>query len=140
LQAEFKEKLAFAYKDAPLPMHPQAQKAAEAARCAGVQGKYWEYHDLLYTTKQLDAPKLKEHARQLQLDGAGFNKCLDSGEQSDIVKAQLATAQSLGLQGTPSFFVNGRFFSGALSYEALRRVVEEELAGLAAQPKDIARR
>jgi protein-disulfide isomerase len=128
LQAEYKGKLAFVYKDAPLPMHPHAEKAAEATHCAGKQGKYWEYHDLLYISKQLEVPQLQEHARKLGLDGAAFDKCLESGEQAAIVNAQFAESQSLQLQGTPSFFVNGHFFSGGLTYEQFRGVVEEELA------------
>jgi protein-disulfide isomerase len=128
LEGEYKGKLALAYKDTPLPMHPHAQKAAEAAHCAGAQGKYWEYHDLLYKSQKLEIPQLKEQARELKIDGAAFDKCLDSGEQSGLVKVQLGEAQALGLQGTPSFFINGRFFSGSLSYEALRGVVEEEIA------------
>ena len=128
LEGEYKGKLAMAYKDTPLPMHPHAQKAAEAAHCAGAQGKYWEYHDLLFKSQKLEIPQLKEQARELKLDGAAFDKCLDSGEQSGLVKVQLGEAQALGLQGTPSFFINGRFFSGSLSYEALRGVVEEEIA------------
>ena len=128
LEAEYKGKLAFAYKDAPLPNHPNAQKAAEAAHCAGVQGKYWEYHDVLVKDKQLEVAKLKENARALKLNPQTFDKCLDSGEQADVVKAHLTEAQNLGLQGTPSFFINGRFFSGALPYEKLREIVEEELS------------
>ncbi len=127
LEAEFKGKLAFAYKDVPLPMHVHAQKAAEASHCAGNQGKYWEFHDLLYKTKKLDIPDLKEGARTLDLDAAAFEKCLTSGEHSERVKAQLAEGQSLGLQGTPTFFINGRVFSGVLTYEQLASVVEEEL-------------
>jgi protein-disulfide isomerase len=128
LEAEYKGKMALAYKDTPLPMHPHAQKAAEAAHCAAAQGKYWEYHDLLFKSQKLEIPQLKEQARELKIDGAAFDKCLDSGEQSELVKVQLGEAQSLGLQGTPSFFINGRFFSGSLSYEALRGIVEEEIA------------
>jgi protein-disulfide isomerase len=127
LEAEYKGKVAFAYKDVPLPMHANAQKASEAAHCAGKQSRYWEFHDILAKAKDLQVPKLKQTARDLGLDGAAFDKCLDAGEQADIVKAHLAEAQSLGLQGTPSFFINGRFFSGALTYEKLREVVEEEL-------------
>jgi protein-disulfide isomerase len=127
LAAEYSGKLSFAYKDVPLPMHPNAQKAAEASHCAGSQGKYWEYHDLLFTSKQYDLAKLKDHARALKLDGAAFDKCLDSGQQSDLVKTQLMEAQGLGLPGTPGFFVNGRFLTGSVSYEMLRQVVEEEL-------------
>jgi protein-disulfide isomerase len=127
LEAEFKGKVAFAYKDLPLPMHPHAQKAAEASQCAGLQGKYWEYHDLLLKTKGLDLTQLKAAAGQLGLETAGFDRCLDSGERADAVKATLDEAQKLGLQGTPSFFLNGRFFSGNLSYDQMRQMMEEEL-------------
>lgn len=131
--AEYKDKVAFVYKDAPLPMHANAQKASEAAHCAGAQGKYWEYHDLLASAKEFELPTLKDRARKLALDGAAFDKCLDSGDKAAVVKASLEEAQSLGLQGTPSFFLNGRFFSGLMSYEKLRDLVEEELKS-AAQP------
>ena len=127
VEAEYKGKLNFAYKDVPLPMHPHAQKAAEAAHCAEAQGKFWEYHDQLFASKQLEIPQLKEQARKLQLNGEAFDKCLDSGEKADMVKKQLEEGQNLGLQGTPSFLINGRFFSGNLSYQELRSIVEEEL-------------
>jgi protein-disulfide isomerase len=127
LAAEYDGKVSFALKDFPLPMHANALKAAEAAHCAGSQGKYWEYHDLLFTTKQADLPSLKNHARALKLDGPAFDKCLDSGQQGDLVKAQGMEAQGLGLPGTPGFFVNGRFLTGNVSVEMLRQVVEEEL-------------
>lgn len=128
LEAEFKGKLAFAYKDFPLPMHANAQKAAEASRCAQAQGKYWEYHDLLVSTKLLAPDALKAHARQLKLDTQAFDKCLDSGQTADAVKAQAAEAQALGLQGTPTFFINGRYVSGSLSYERLKALIQEELS------------
>ena len=127
LQAEFGGRLSFVYKDFPLPMHPRAEKAAEAARCAGAQGKFLEFHDLIFSSKQLELAQLKEHARTLQLDTISFNKCLDSGEQAAAVQKDLAEGQSLGLSGTPSFFLNGRFFSGAVDYAAMREMVEREL-------------
>jgi protein-disulfide isomerase len=127
LEAEYKGKLAFAYKDVPLPMHTHAQKAAEATHCAGVQNKYWEYHDLLLNTKALELPQLKAGARELALDTTAFDKCLDSGEQASQVKTTLDEAQKFGLQGTPSFFLNGRFLSGIMTYDQLRNVIEEEL-------------
>src|SRR4029078_12864421 len=98
LEKQFKGKLAFAYKDFPLSMHPNAQKAAEATRCAQAQGKYWEYHDLLAANKQLEVPALKAQARQLKRDGERFDRCLDKGETEEAVKAHAAEAQSLGLQ------------------------------------------
>jgi protein-disulfide isomerase len=135
IEAEFKGKLTFAYKDYPLPMHANAQKAAEAAHCAGVQGKYWEYHDQMDANKRLDPASLKGYASDLKLDTAAFDSCLATGQQAEVVKENFAEAQALGLQGTPTLFVNGRYISGNLTYERIRGVISEELSateGLAA--------
>ena len=135
IEAEFKGKVAFAYKDYPLPMHPDAEKAAEASHCAAAQGKYWEYHDVLYANKQLDPPALKTYARDLKLDAKTFETCLDSGQMAGVVGTQNSEAQALGLQGTPTFFVNGRYVSGNVTYERLRSVISEELSAVEAQPE-----
>ncbi len=127
LQAHYGPKLAIAYKDAPLPMHTNAKKAAEAAHCAGGQGKYWEYHDLLFATRKFDSSQLKEHARSLKLNGEQFDKCLDSGQESQRVDAQLQEAQNLRVEGTPTFYINGRLFSGVFTVEQLSAVINEEL-------------
>jgi len=127
LEKEYGSRLAVAYKDFPLPMHHSSEKAAEAARCAGEQGKFWEYHDVLFYSKQLGIPDLKEHARVLKLDGDRFDKCLDDGAETAAVKKDLDEAQHFGLTGTPSFFVNGHFFSGAADYSILREMVEQQL-------------
>jgi protein-disulfide isomerase len=128
--ADYKGKVAFAFKDFPLPMHANAQKAAEAAHCAQVQGKYWEFHDLLFSTRQFEISRLKENARGLKLNVESFDKCLDSGERADTVKKQFEESQALGLPGTPAFFVNGRLINpnGTVSYDTLRQLIEEELA------------
>jgi len=131
LGQEFDGKVALAFKDMPLPMHSQAAKAAEAAHCAGAQGKFWEMHDLLFeNSKHLEVVQLKEYARTAKLDGDRFDKCLDSGEQTAAVQKDFAEAQRLGLTGTPSIFINGHMFgwSGVLKYPALREMVEQELA------------
>ena len=127
IEAEFKGKIAFAYKDLPLPQHPHAQKAAEAAHCAGNQGKYWEYHDMLFKTKELKVPQLKEHAQALKLDMQKFNKCLDSGEPAPMIKAALTEAATFQLPGTPSLFLNGRFIGGGMPLEQFKTVIEDEL-------------
>jgi len=126
IEAEFKGKVAFAFKDFPLPMHPHAEKAAEASLCAAAQGKYWDYHDLLFASKKLDVDSLKMDASDLKLDTAAFNSCLDSGKMTGEVKAESSEAQSLGISGTPTFFVNGRAVSGT-NYEKIRAVIDEEL-------------
>jgi protein-disulfide isomerase len=109
------------FKDMPLPMHPNAEKAAEAARCAGEQGKFWEYHDVLFSSKAIEADALKRHARDLNLDEAKFDTCLESGSQAAAVKQDFEEAKSLGLTGTPSFFVNGHFLSGVVDYDLLNQ-------------------
>ena len=132
IEAEFKGKIAFGYKDFPLSMHPDAPKAAEAAHCAGAQGKYWEYHDLMFARKQLDQGALRSYASQLKLDTAAFANCLDTGQMVGIVKGQATEAESLGFPGTPTLLVNGRFISGSLTYDKLRAVITEELSSLEA--------
>lgn len=133
LEAEYKGKLAFAFKDVPLPMHANAQKAAEATRCAEAQGRYWQFHDQLFSRKQFDVAGLKGLAKDLSLDTAAFDKCLNDGEKAEAVRKDVSEAQSLGIQGTPTFFVNGRYISGAAGYEQLRAVLEEELAAAASR-------
>jgi len=140
VMAENKGKVSFLYKDVPLPMHSHAQKAAEAARCAGDQSKFWEYHDTLYATKQFEIPELKAAARQLKLDGEAFDKCLDAGQHAEEVKGTLKEGQQFGLEGTPSFFVNGRFVSGNLSAEDWRKLIDQEIAAKSARAKETAAR
>jgi len=130
LEKEYGDRLAVVYKDFPLPMHHTSQKAAEAARCAGEQGKFWEYHDVLFYSKQLQVAELKADARVLKLDGDRFDKCLDDGAEAAPVKKSLEEAEKLGLTGTPSFFVNGHFFSGAADYTVLKEMVDLQLASL----------
>jgi len=124
----FGDKISFSYRDFPLPMHPQAPKAAEAARCAGAQGKFWEFHDALFTDKKLAPADLKEEARKLSLDTAVFDKCLDSGEQAASVEKDASKAQHLGVTGTPTFFINGHQFTGPAKYDVFRDAIEKELA------------
>jgi protein-disulfide isomerase len=138
LREQFGNQVSLAYKDFPLPMHPLAARAAEAARCAGAQGKFWEFHDSLFETKKLHVSEMKQEARDLKLDGARFDQCLDSGEQIATVKKDAQEGQRLGLQGTPSFFINGHFMSGAVGYAKLRETVLQELSGVIAAKKQSA--
>jgi protein-disulfide isomerase len=127
LVADYGDKIEFSYKDFPLPMHSRAEKAAEAARCANKQSRFWEFHDEIYHSKELDVDQLKAQARALKLDEDQFNKCLDSGEEASSVEKDRKEGERLGLSGTPSFFVNGHYLSGALDYAALRQIVEQQL-------------
>jgi protein-disulfide isomerase len=110
-------------------MHQQAQGAAEAANCAAEQGKFWEYHDRLFQNQQaLHPPSLKQYAGDLGMNVEQFNSCFDSGKYRGDVMQDMAEAQRLGVSGTPAFFVNGRFLSGAQPYEAFAQIINEELA------------
>jgi protein-disulfide isomerase len=128
LQADLGDKVAFTYKDFPLPMHTRAEKAAEATRCASKQGKFWEFHDELFRSKELDVDQLKAQARALKLDPAEFDKCLDTGAEFATVDKDRKEGVRLGINGTPSFFINGHFLSGSLDYATLRQIVEQQLA------------
>jgi protein-disulfide isomerase len=128
LRQEFGDKISVYYKDLPLQMHANARKAAEAARCAGDQNKYWEYHDQLYKTSQLETQNLKQIARDMKLDGDKFDKCLDGGAFSSAVQRDFTDAQQLGLSGTPAFFINGQYLSGAVEYKTIRDMVAQQLA------------
>ena len=138
LREQFGSYVSIVYKDFPLPMHPLAARAAEGARCAREQGKFWEYHDALFQTKKLQALQLKAEARTLNLDGDRFDKCLDSGSQIAPVKKDAEEAQRLGLQGTPSFFINGHFMSGSIGYAKLRETVMQELGPTLAKKQSAA--
>lgn len=135
LREQFGDKVSLVYKDFPLPMHPLAPRAAEAAHCAGQQGKFWEFHDALFQNKRLQVSDLKQEARALKLDVARFDQCLDGGEQIAPVKNDAKEGQRLGLQGTPSFFINGHFMSGAIGYMKLRDTVLEELGAVTSARK-----
>jgi protein-disulfide isomerase len=140
LKKEYGDKIAIVFKDFPLPMHHGAEKAAEAARCAGEQGKFWEYHDVLFYSKQIEVDDLKEHARVLKLNEDAFNSCLDSGSQSKAVNQDLAEGKDLGLTGTPSFFVNGHFFSGTVDYGALKDIVNQQLNAIARAQSELSKK
>jgi len=128
LVADYGDKVSFSYKDFPLPMHARAEKAAEAARCASKENKYWEFHDEIFHSKELDVDQLKAQARALKLDPVKFDKCLDTGEEASAVEQDRKEGEKLGISGTPSFFVNGHYLSGALDYAALRQIVDQQLA------------
>lgn len=123
-------KVKFAYRDFPLnSIHPDAQKAAEAAECAGEQGNYWEMHDKLFENIQaLDSASLKRYAQQIGLDANTFNECLDSGAMANEVNQDLAEGQAAGVRGTPAFFINGKLVSGAQPFSVFKQVIDAELA------------
>lgn len=119
------------FRDYPLPanMHPQAQVSAEAGQCAHEQGRFWDMHDKMFANQRaLTAEQLKGYAKELELDEAAFNECLDSGRQREAVLADHGEGLSIGVRGTPAIFINGRRLQGAASFDAFKVIIDEELA------------
>jgi protein-disulfide isomerase len=130
LLKKYDGKIRIVHKDLPLEeIHPQARQAAEAARCAGDQGKFWEYHDKLYErSPKASVDDLKAYAKELGLEVSGFDRCIASGRFRAAVQKDLMEGAALGLTGTPAFFINGRELSGAQPLEAFTAIIDEELA------------
>jgi protein-disulfide isomerase len=114
---------------------PESVWSAEASECAGDQGAFWAYHDLLYDRLTSENPgafdrdRLKQFATELGLEAEVFNNCLDSGKYTSLVRTETAMVQSLGVRGTPAFLVNGRPLVGAQPFEAFQQIIETELGG-----------
>jgi protein-disulfide isomerase len=126
----------YIYRDFPLPSHAHAQQAAEAARCAGAQGAYWEMHERLFTEQDEWADQENEagsvpfatYAVELGLDGEAFQECLASGAFAEQVGQDQAEGRDAGVEGTPSFFINDRFAAGAYPFESFQQMIEAALA------------
>ncbi|MDO8642433.1 MAG: thioredoxin domain-containing protein [Candidatus Woesearchaeota archaeon] len=115
-------------RDFPLGFHAEAQKAAEAAECAGEEGKYYEMSDKLFNDGvQGGVASFKIFAADIGLNTAKFNDCLDSGKMASEVKKDMADGAQYGVSGTPAFFINGQLISGAQPYSAFQQVIEQAL-------------
>ena len=111
-----------------MPTHSLAQPAAEAAQCAHAQGQFWKYHDTLFANQKALAPdNLKQYAADIGLDIEAFNTCVTSGEFRGDVQRDYRQGEQIGVTGTPAFFINGRFLSGAQPFEAFQAIIEDEL-------------
>ena len=127
-------KVRYIFRDFPLAFHPNAQKAAEAAHCAGAQGAFIEMHDKLFSAQSAwsglaavtDA--FAGYAKELGLDVAAFRTCLESGQFAAQIAQEVKAGQSKGVGGTPSFVLNGKLMVGAYPYSEFQRRIEAELA------------
>jgi protein-disulfide isomerase len=122
--------VALAFRDMPISqIHPFAEGAAEAARCAAEQGKFWEYHDLLFADQgALDRSGLIAKAAKLQLDSKQFETCVSSEKYKDQIQQDNLEGLRAGVSGTPGFFINGAFVNGAQPEATFDKVIEEQLA------------
>lgn len=128
LQGEFPDTVRLVFKDFPLRSHPRALPAANAARCAGAQSRYWEYHDLLFVAQpDFSRDDLIGYARRLGLDVGPFIECVDTARFRDAVLADQREGREAGVRATPTFFINGRKIEGALPIDELREAVRQAL-------------
>lgn len=128
LRETYKGRLRWVFKDFPLRRHKEAALAAEAARCAGEQGKFWEYQDVLYGSQIAFTPeRLEQFAGDLGLNNESFRECVQSGRHKASVENDIAEARRIGVDRTPSFIINGRLATGVPALEDFKRMIEEEL-------------
>lgn len=129
-------KVKLVFRDYPLPFHDAARPAALAAQCAHEQGKFWQYHDTLFQeqakkgqgTVAFGAPELKSWAAQIGLNTAAFNRCLDGETYASRVTEDMDAGSTVGVSGTPSFFINGTLIVGAQPYSAFKEAIDAALA------------
>lgn len=125
----YPDQVRFVYRDFPLSGHVGAAPAAEAAGCAGAQEKYWEYQDALFSeTYSFDETGFKQIAKDLKLDEAKFAECLASDQYVKEAQADYEFAANLGVQSTPTFFINGIAVIGAQPFDSFKQVIDQELA------------
>jgi protein-disulfide isomerase len=128
IEKEYGDKVRISFKHLPLRIHPKAPEAHAAAEAAHRQGQFWEMHDRIFANqRQLSKAQYEKYAQEMGLDVDQFRTDMASPAVKGKVSADQAEAAKLGVTGTPSFFVNGRYLSGAQPYESFKRLIDEEL-------------
>lgn len=127
LRDVYPDDVRIAYKALPMDRHPNALLAAMAARSAQSQGKFWEFHDLLFSGRRLDPSVILSYAQHVKLDMDTLVRDLDTLEYGPEVRRDARQARRLGISATPTFFINGRVISGAKPLAEFDRVIAEEL-------------
>lgn len=128
LEKGYPDKIRQVFHHFPLPIHPDAPAAHQAAVCAQEQGKFWEFHDRLMAAEgKPDKADLSVWAGELGMNGAAFEQCLASGKAAQAVSAESARGRAQGVRSTPTFLVNGRLLSGAMPPEALKPILDWHL-------------
>src|SRR5207248_4531087 len=132
----YKGDVKLVWRNQPLSFHPNALPAAKAAMAAHKQGKFWQMHELMFKNQtQLSEAKYEEWAREIGLDLARWKKDKDSPEIAAAVTADASYGQQVGADGTPAFFINGRFVSGAMPFETFKPIIDDQIQKAAAALK-----
>lgn len=131
LLAAYPGKIRLVYRNLPLTsLHPDAMSAAVAGLCAGEQDSFWQFHDKLFSDEYgLGRNAYTRYASDLELDTATFEACLDSGKFDQFIKEDMDFSLNLGVQSTPTFFINGLAIVGAQPLDVFKQVIDKELAG-----------
>jgi predicted DsbA family dithiol-disulfide isomerase len=131
----YRDRVKWVFKDYPLKSHQGAAKAAEAARCAGEQGHFWEYQDILFTSQEEPtSERLREYAARLGLNGDAFQECLDTSRYKGHVEQDVAEAKRIGIDKVPTFIIGRKLAMGAPALEQFREMIDEELRREQASP------
>ena len=127
LEHEYGDRLRVAYKAFPLDFHSNALVAALVAKSAQEQGKFWEFHDKLFLQKGIDMPRLASYGREVGLDMNRVQGDLEALKWGSAIQRDMRQGRKLGVTGTPAYFINGRYLSGAKPIEVLREMIDKEL-------------
>jgi protein-disulfide isomerase len=134
LREEYGGKLKFVWKNQPLPFHPNAMPAAEAAMAAGEQGKFWPMHDKLFQHQSELSPQLYDKlAKELGLNLDKFHAAIDGHKHAAQIQGEMLAGSKVGASGTPTFFINGRKLVGAQPVEAFKQIIDAELVAAVAK-------
>jgi protein-disulfide isomerase len=129
VRQEYGDDVRIVFKHLPLRIHPKAPAAHAAAEAAHRQGKFWEMHDAIFANpRELSPEQFEKYAQEIGLDVDKFKKDVASPDVKARVDADQSEAAKLGVSGTPSFFINGRYLSGAQPFEEFKKRIDEELA------------
>jgi len=128
IEKDYGDDVRIVFKHMPLPMHTKAPAAHAAAEAAHRQGRFWEMHDRIFAApSSMNGEQFGIWAREIGLDVERFQRDVASADVKASIDADMSQASKLGVAGTPSFFINGRFLSGAQPYESFKRMIDEEL-------------
>lgn len=128
IKETYKDEVRIVFRDFPLSFHAKAKTAAIAAECAEDQGKFWEYHDILFDNqRKLEEDSLVKYASDLKLNVTEFKKCLKDPQKLEEVEKDIEDGKRLGVKATPTFFINGRMHSGVLSLHEFKSKIDETL-------------
>jgi protein-disulfide isomerase len=124
----YKDDVKLVWRNEPLSFHPNAMPAAKAAMAASKQGKFWPMHDLMFSHQtELSEAKYEEWAKQIGLNVTKWKFDKDSPEVAELINKDNSYGQSVGADGTPSFFINGRFVSGAMPFDTFKSVIDDQI-------------